>query len=101
MGGIGKTALALQYARRYVKEYPGGVCWLRVRGEELASQIVGFVRAQLGLQVPKDLDEQQLVQWCWSHWKEGQVLLVFDDVAGEETIRPYLGSGQIQGWPRP
>ena len=26
MGGLGKTELARQYARRYASEYPGGVC---------------------------------------------------------------------------
>ncbi|MEO0943022.1 MAG: NB-ARC domain-containing protein, partial [Cyanobacteria bacterium J06642_12] len=90
MGGIGKTALALEYAYRHLEDYPGGVCWLRVRGQELTSQIVGFAQAELGLQTPERLEGEHLVRWCWSHWKEGQVLLIFDDVAGQETIKPYL-----------
>jgi hypothetical protein len=32
MGGIGKTELAVQYALRYQDSYPGGICWLQVRG---------------------------------------------------------------------
>jgi len=33
MGGIGKTELALQYARQHCREgdYPGGICWVRAR----------------------------------------------------------------------
>lgn len=29
MGGVGKTELALQYARRKSAFFSGGVCWLR------------------------------------------------------------------------
>ena len=90
MGGIGKSALALEYARQHLEDYPGGVCWLRVRGQELTSQIVGFAQAELGLKTPEELEGEPLVRWCWSHWQEGQVLLIFDDVAGHETIKPYL-----------
>ncbi len=44
MGGIGKTELALQYARRYLEGYRGGVCWLAVRGAELDTQLESFMR---------------------------------------------------------
>jgi hypothetical protein len=46
MGGIGKTELALQYARIHCREetYPGGICWLRAR-EEMGTQIITFARS--------------------------------------------------------
>ena len=47
MGGVGKTELALQYARRYGDAFAGGVCWLR-GVEPIGAQIVGFARDYLG-----------------------------------------------------
>jgi predicted ATPase len=46
MGGIGKTELALQYARYHYHQgtYPGGICWLQARDQDVASQIVSFAK---------------------------------------------------------
>ena len=53
MGGVGKTELALQYARFHLqlRTYPGGICWLRVRQEDVGIQILQFARAYLGLEI--------------------------------------------------
>ncbi|EWY38668.1 hypothetical protein N825_12715 [Skermanella stibiiresistens SB22] len=49
MGGIGKTLLAEEYARRFGAAYPGGVFWLSaVQGQDLGSQI-GRIAGSLGL----------------------------------------------------
>ncbi|EWY40658.1 hypothetical protein N825_34965 [Skermanella stibiiresistens SB22] len=49
MGGIGKTLLAEEYARRFGAAYPGGVFWLSaVQGQDLGSQI-GRIAGGLGL----------------------------------------------------
>ena len=57
MGGIGKTELALQYARKHCREgsYPGGLCWLQAR-EDVGTQIISFVRSCLELIPPDDLE---------------------------------------------
>ncbi|MGV0023929.1 tetratricopeptide repeat protein [Phormidesmis priestleyi] len=91
MGGIGKTELALQYARKHCREgsYPGGLCWLRAR-EEVGTQIISFVRSSLELTPPEDLELVEKVRWCWRRWHEGAVLLVFDDVQQYEEIEPFL-----------
>lgn len=34
LGGVGKTALALEYAARFAGAYPRGVFWLRAQGDE-------------------------------------------------------------------
>ncbi len=43
LGGVGKTALASEYATRFAAAYPGGVFWLRLGspagGAELAQQV--------------------------------------------------------------
>ncbi|UJB73432.1 tetratricopeptide repeat protein (plasmid) [Acaryochloris sp. 'Moss Beach'] len=92
MGGIGKTELALQYAisQLELKHYPGGFCWLRARDQEIATQIVSFAQTKLGLTFPDGLDEQGQVEYCWGHWREGEVLIVLDDVTEFDAVEPYL-----------
>jgi tetratricopeptide (TPR) repeat protein len=98
MGGVGKTELALQYATAKLREgaYPGGVCWLRAREQEIGTQITQYFQAQLGLSLPEGLDLTTQVGYCWGHWREGEVLVVVDDVAYQQVaeydqaIKPYL-----------
>jgi nucleoside-triphosphatase THEP1 len=88
MGGVGKTELAVKYAREHENYYPGGICWFSVRDGNLAAQIIQFAQLYLKLEVPqKDarenpLDINQQVAWCWQNWQppEGLVLVVLDDV---------------------
>ncbi len=91
MGGIGKTELSLQYAYRSLEQdhYPGGVCWLR-SSQDVGIQIVSFARTQLDLSPPIDLEMLQQVAYCWSHWREGTALLIWDDVTDYSAILPYL-----------
>ena len=80
MGGVGKTELALQYARKYQVTYPAGICWLSARGVDFGTQIVQFGRSLLDLNPPEDVELIEQVKFCWRHWQAGEVLLVFDDV---------------------
>ncbi len=91
MGGIGKTELALQYGDRHCKQgtYSGGVCWFRVRNEDVGIQIINFAR-EIGLQPPDDFDLLNKVKYCWRNWQAGDVLVVFDDVREYEQIKDYL-----------
>ncbi len=91
MGGIGKTELALQYviAQFQSGQYPGGVCWLRARGQEIATQITGFAQTNFGLTLPEmEIDGQ--IRHCWQYWPAGEVLIVIDDVTDYGVIAPYL-----------
>jgi tetratricopeptide (TPR) repeat protein len=90
MGGIGKTGLAVEYIFRHKEDYPGGRCWLEVRSGDIGSQIVNFGRSRLGLSIPKGLELPDQVGYCWQHWREGQVLLVYDDVTDFQAIAPFL-----------
>ncbi len=91
MGGVGKTELAWQYARRRGDAFPGGVCWLR-GVEPIAPQMISFARDYLDLPVPEQTESP--VAWCAQRWPgEGAVLMVVDDVQDYGALKAMLPSG--------
>jgi hypothetical protein len=91
MGGVGKTELAIQYTQRYPDVYTGGVAWLFAREFNLGTQVVGFAQSQLNLKIPEGLELSDQVAFCWRNWREGEVLLVLDDVVNySRDVEPYL-----------
>ncbi|MDZ8083694.1 MAG: tetratricopeptide repeat protein [Nostoc sp. DcaGUA01] len=92
MGGVGKTELALQYARNHRETYKGGICWLLAKSGDVGIQVVQFARTVLDLNLPEGLDVFAQVQYCFRHWREGDVLLVLDDVGEYQQVKPYLPS---------
>ena len=92
MGGLGKTELALQYAMAHRENYKGGICWLLAKAGDVGVQVVQFARTQLDLNPPEDLDLPAQVQYCFRLWREGNVLLVLDDVGEYQQVKPYLPS---------
>ncbi|MGI8502175.1 MAG: tetratricopeptide repeat protein [Hassallia sp.] len=90
MGGVGKTELALQYALLQREFYSGGICWCDVKSGDVGLQVVQFARIYLDLNPLTDLDLIGQVKYCWQRWREGNVLLVLDDVTIYKEIQPYL-----------
>ena len=90
MGGLGKTELALQYALKRQSAYAGGVCWFRGRGIDLGSQIIGLAQEQLGVSPPDDWEWTRQVAYCWGQFPPGDVLVIVDDLADYQEIKPYL-----------
>jgi tetratricopeptide (TPR) repeat protein len=94
MGGIGKTELALQYSIYHCqqKTYLGGICWLNALDTNVGIEIVNFGKAYLNLNPPDNSNLETQVQYCWRNWQppEGNVLVIFDDVAKYDKIKPYL-----------
>jgi tetratricopeptide (TPR) repeat protein len=95
MGGVGKTELAVQYARSHFKTYRGGVVWLP--GERAGTELLNFARSRFfpnrDLSDLGDLPEQ--LAFCFGHWpvKEAPVLLIFDDVTNYAAqVDPYVPS---------
>ncbi|MCC5609770.1 pilus assembly protein PilF, partial [Nostoc sp. CHAB 5834] len=95
MGGVGKTELAIQYARKYEQHYSGGICWLYARKDDhvktqadIGTQIVLYAVVQLGLKIPDELELPEQVAFCWRHWPAGDVLVVLDDVTNYGDVRP-------------
>jgi tetratricopeptide (TPR) repeat protein len=92
MGGIGKTELALQYGLHHRDQgtYPGGICWLQARDQDVASQIVKFAKT-VGMSTPEgELADQ--VAYVWAQWPlaPSAMLIIYDDVADFAHIQPYL-----------
>jgi ABC-type branched-subunit amino acid transport system substrate-binding protein len=92
MGGLGKTELAIQYAKKYANVYPGGICWLQAKEPNLTTQIVDFIKNYFDISIPQDFSsELSKISWCWQHWQRpGQVLLVLDDVTDLASYREIL-----------
>jgi DNA-binding SARP family transcriptional activator len=94
-GGVGKTSLALAAARRADHAFPDGQLFADLRGGHDAPAdphvVVGRFLRTLGVggaQVPDDRDER--VALYRSHLADRRMLIVLDDAAGEEQVRPLL-----------
>ncbi|MEH2403835.1 tetratricopeptide repeat protein [Nostoc sp.] len=91
MSGVGKTELATQYAKQHLQNYQGGVCWLSAQGIDVGIQILRFVQLKFNLIAPDDWELADRLRYCWENWQQGEVLLVFDDVAHyKKQVQRYL-----------
>ena len=95
--GVGKTALAVHWARQVAAEFPDGQLYLDLRGfdppralVEPAKSVTAFLHA-LGAtpeQIPGSPDAQARLYHRLLGGK--RVLLVLDNASGEEQVRPLL-----------
>ncbi|MFC0429492.1 BTAD domain-containing putative transcriptional regulator [Kutzneria buriramensis] len=94
--GIGKTALAIHVAHQVSGHFPGGQLYVNLRGYapgppmSTVDALTRFLRA-LGVppsQIPLDVEEQiTLYRSCMAG---RQVLVVLDNAAAAEQVRPLL-----------
>ena len=97
MGGIGKTELALQYALAdrdkdpKTRIYQAGICWINVSKEgNVGTQILNFASEYLKLPIPEEGELEDRVKLCWQNWRQGNTLIIFDDVREYRQIKDYL-----------
>ena len=91
MPGVGKSLVALSYARNPGQTYKGGVYWLDAPDGDIALQIVEMAIAQ-GVVVPDTIEPFKQFRYCTNHWPLAPqpVLLVLDNVETEEELIPLL-----------
>lgn len=102
MGGVGKTALAVQWGHRVRRSFPDGDLYINLRGFHPAgvamssAEALGLLLRWLGMpgeRIPPSLDER--VGLYRSMLVNRRMLLVLDNASNAEQVRPLLpGTGQ-------
>ncbi len=97
MAGVGKTVFAIHAAHRLAQDFPDGQIFLALHGHTPGQKAVDPADALAGLlltagvpaqQVPSGLEARSRL---WRDRLAGQrLLLVLDDAAGHEQVRPLL-----------
>ncbi|MEM6254635.1 MAG: tetratricopeptide repeat protein [Cyanobacteria bacterium P01_D01_bin.156] len=93
MPGVGKSELALQYAKVHGYQYLGGICWVNAREDDVAAQIIQFAQSSLGLTPPQEDNPIRQLNYCWQNWPSAseKVLIVIDDISSyENQLQTYL-----------
>jgi DNA-binding SARP family transcriptional activator len=93
--GVGKTALAVHLAHRLQAEFPDGQLYARLQGADTApihpGQILERLLGALGVTgsaVPDEVDDR--AQLYRDLLAGRRMLIVLDDAAGEDQVRPLL-----------
>ncbi|MGD0062689.1 MAG: BTAD domain-containing putative transcriptional regulator, partial [Streptosporangiaceae bacterium] len=94
--GVGKTALAVHWARRVADEFPDGQLYVNLRGYDPgqpmppADALARFLRALgwAGQDIPLDVEERAAAYRTLLHGR--RVLVVLDNAATVEQVRPLL-----------
>lgn len=93
LGGIGKTQLAAEYARRYKQRYQS-VLWLRVSSHDLSTELISLVD-QLALPDAENMDEQQRIRAIkrWLQYQDRWLLILdnLEDFGLIERLVPPQG----------
>jgi tetratricopeptide (TPR) repeat protein/DNA-binding SARP family transcriptional activator len=97
MPGVGKTTLAVRAARLVAERYPDGMIYLNLQSHDpqnpslQPAEALHHLLRKLSVpvaQIPKTLDELAVL-WR-AHLSRRRVVVILDDAAGREQVRPLL-----------
>jgi tetratricopeptide (TPR) repeat protein len=97
MGGVGKTQLAIEYAHRYGRRYPGGVFWINLeKAEDAVTEVASCGPQGMNLEGFSDRSAPEQAALVRKLWEDGEAarLLIFDNAeehALVEQWRPKYG----------
>lgn len=93
LGGIGKTQLALQYAKEHAADYDNNVLWINAEALESLDASFTKLSRKLRIQPPccdhvKNLEE--LVEEVYEYFSDRKSLFIFDNVENYHEIKNFL-----------
>jgi DNA-binding SARP family transcriptional activator len=100
MAGVGKTALAVHWARKIANRFPDGQLYVDLRGYDpegapvAATAAIGWFLAALGVPAPAIPAEAQARSGLYrSVLADRRVLIVLDNARDAAQVRPLLAGG--------
>ena len=96
LGGVGKTAVAIEYAYKYGHEYDL-VCWIRADQTLLVRSALAGLAPDLGLDPPSASGIDQATTGVLDALRRGEPydrwLLIFDNADRPEDLLPFIPNG--------
>jgi tetratricopeptide (TPR) repeat protein len=96
LGGVGKTAVAIEYAYKYGAEYDL-VCWIRADQTLLVRAALAGLATDLGLDPPSASGIEQTTAGVLDALRRGEPysrwLLIFDNADQPQDLLPFIPTG--------
>jgi len=100
LGGVGKTAVAIEFAHQYAADYDL-VCWIRADQTPLVRSTLAGLAADLGLDPPSASGIDQTTVGVLDALRRGEPysrwLLIFDNADRPQDLLPFIPTGDGDG----